>query len=292
MNPNTETSKISVTFVTRKGSVRLVIPATDNDKYNLYVPTSVDEGDTRGKFTVLAKATLDPPVAKLIDGTFMKFSRLNQNTIEGLRHAMLRNEINISPEVQEYQVHSPTDVAGSEFKLTYHLIIDNMPLQISRRCVVHCDVDDPYHRMVANRRIEEFTIRSEEQDRASTRDWISAVLGTGAVEQDGVADVLAIAKNVFGSHPEKGKMAFLVADVLHELCPSDFDWQSLRKLEETDTCKVCLDAISEVFTFPCHHLLMCRSCSDRTSRCPLCRCVIQMKLMECQIPDGIRVYRA
>lgn len=292
MNPDTETSKITVTFVSRKGSVRLTIPATNDDKYNLYVPTCVDDGDTRGKFTVLAKATLDPPVAKLIDGTFMKFCRLNRNTVEGLKQAMLRDVINISPEVQEYQVHSPTDVCGSEFRLEYHLIIDNMPLQISRRCVVHCDVDDPYHRMVANRRIEGFTLPSEEQDRASTRDWISAVLGTGAVERDKVADVLAIANSLVRSHPEKGKMAFLVADVLDELCPSDFDWESLRKLEETDTCKVCLDAFSEVFTFPCHHLLMCRSCSDRTSRCPLCRCVIEMKLAECQIPDGIRVYRA
>ncbi|XP_033118937.1 baculoviral IAP repeat-containing protein 3-like [Anneissia japonica] len=167
-----------------------------------------------------------------------------------------------------------------------------MPLQISRRCVVNCDGDDPYHRTAVERRIDGFSVSPTEQDRASTKDWISAVLGTGRVERDRVADVLAFAKDMVRFHRAKGEMAYLVADILRELCPEDFDWQSLRTLKESDSCKVCLDAVSDVFTLPCQHLLMCLSCSGRTARCPLCRCLIEMKMSECQIPDGIRVYRA
>ena len=44
-------------------------------------------------------------------------------------------------------------------------------------------------------------------------------------------------------------------------------------------CKVCLDGIANVCTFPCKHMAMCEQFSEllRDDRCPICRTPIATK---------------
>merc|ERR1711959_361768 len=50
-----------------------------------------------------------------------------------------------------------------------------------------------------------------------------------------------------------------------------------EKKQEGDLCKICYDQVAEVVFVPCGHFGFCRICSERLTRCPVCRKFVQLR---------------
>lgn len=51
--------------------------------------------------------------------------------------------------------------------------------------------------------------------------------------------------------------------------------EELNNLEETQLCKICMDAVIEVVFLPCQHMVTCSQCAALMTKCPICMGIIK-----------------
>ena len=77
-------------------------------------------------------------------------------------------------------------------------------------------------------------------------------------------------------------------------CTETMDGMLEKRKEEpplSDACKVCLMAVAEMVTKPCHHYVSCGRCAYQLRRCPVCRKHIETRLPISEIDKNTIVYK-
>lgn len=61
------------------------------------------------------------------------------------------------------------------------------------------------------------------------------------------------------------------------------------RLKEQNTCRICMDKMSDIIFLPCGHIVSCAFCAPALKKCPVCRKGIQgiVKAMFATIADCV-----
>ena len=87
---------------------------------------------------------------------------------------------------------------------------------------------------------------------------------------------------VLQPHPESRSYVPHISDTKQNNLPIKKEKTVTGLTSSTDhnklECTVCMDAERSILLLPCRHLALCETCSNKCSKCPICRTTIASKI--------------